>query len=65
MSRCLAGVCKKDENMWDMILLGAVFLDQEFRFMESVEQGEKHIVELAFRERKGARISSCLPEGVP
>jgi len=49
--------------MVDLIVLGAVFLDQEFRFMGSVEQGDKRIVELAFQEEERGKDLFLSPGG--
>ena len=49
--------------MFDLIALGAVFLDQEFRFMGSVEQGGKRIVELAFHEEQRGKDLYVSPGG--
>ncbi len=49
--------------MFDLIALGAAFLDQEFRFMGAVEQGDKRIVELAFHEEERGKDLFLSPGG--
>ncbi len=49
--------------MFDLVALGAVFLDQEFRFMGSVEQGDKRIVEVAFHEEQRGKDLYVSPGG--
>jgi len=49
--------------MFDMIALGAVFLDQEFRFMGAVEKGDKRIVEVAFQEEERGKDLFISPGG--
>jgi sugar/nucleoside kinase (ribokinase family) len=50
-------------NRLDLIVLGALFLDQEFRFMDSVDQGDKRIVELAFHEEERGKDLFLSPGG--
>jgi ribokinase len=54
---------RREWNMFDLIALGAVFLDQEFRFMGAVKQGDKRIVELAFHEEVRGKDLFLTPGG--
>jgi ribokinase len=49
--------------MFDMVVLGAMFLDQEFRFMGSVEKNGRGIVELAFQEEERGKDLFLSPGG--
>jgi len=49
--------------MCDMILLGALFLDQEFRFMGSVDRDGRRIVELAFHQEERGKDLFLSPGG--
>jgi len=50
--------------MFDLVALGAVFLDQEFRFMGAVEKDDKRIVELAFQEEERGKDLFLSPGGI-
>lgn len=49
--------------MTDLVVLGALFLDQEFRFMGSVERDGTGIVELAFQEEQRGKDLFLAPGG--
>jgi sugar/nucleoside kinase (ribokinase family) len=49
--------------MFDMVVLGAMFLDQEFRFMGSVEKNGRGVVELAFQEEERGKDLFLSPGG--
>lgn len=50
-------------SVYDMVLLGALFLDQEFRFMGCVERDGRRIVELAFHEEERGKDLFLSPGG--
>jgi len=54
---------RKDSEEFDLLAFGALFLDQEFRFIDSIEWGGKGIVELAFQEERRGKDLTLSPGG--